>query len=69
MNDDRWSFPIPMGMQRQAGSAPRPRAIKSPPVCPGAVAPEAAIHESDTAAAAKSAIEASAIGAEVRFDY
>ena len=34
--DDRWAFPIPMTMQRQAGSAPKPRSVKSPPVAPAA---------------------------------
>lgn len=39
--DDRWPYPIPMTMQRQAGSAPKPRAIKSPPVAPAADADKA----------------------------
>lgn len=34
--DDRWAYPIPMTMQRQAGSAPKPRSVKSPPVAPAA---------------------------------
>ncbi|MCW5692116.1 MAG: hypothetical protein KIT48_07105 [Pseudolabrys sp.] len=40
--DDRWAYPIPMTMQRQAGSAPKPRAVKSPPVAPSAVPDETA---------------------------
>lgn len=39
--DDRWAYPIPMTMQRQAGSAPKPRAVKSPPVAPAAAPDEA----------------------------
>jgi len=32
--DDRWAYPTPMGMQRQTGSAPKVRAVKSPSVSP-----------------------------------
>lgn len=32
--DDRWSYPIPMTMQRHSGSAPKPRKVTSPPVAP-----------------------------------
>ncbi|HWK95080.1 MAG TPA: hypothetical protein VNR39_06630 [Pseudolabrys sp.] len=39
--DDRWSYPIPMTLQRHTGSAPKPRAVVSPPVAPAA-APETA---------------------------
>ncbi len=38
--DDRWPYPISLTMQRHSGSAPKPRAITSPPVAP-AVEPEA----------------------------
>jgi len=50
--DDRWAYPIPMTMQRQAGSAPKPRAVKSPPVAPSAVPDETAAAKSTDAPAA-----------------
>ena len=52
--DDRWAYPIPMAMQRQAGSAPKPRTVKSPPVAPSAAANEttAGTVKSDGAAPA-----------------
>ncbi|WP_137043661.1 hypothetical protein [Pseudolabrys sp. FHR47] len=58
--DDRWAFPTPMRMQRQAGSAPAPRAVKSPPVCPGAAADDVAARETAHAATAESTSEAEA---------
>lgn len=50
--DDRWAYPIPMAMQRQAGSAPKPRTVKSPPVAPSAAPRDgiAATAEADGAA-------------------
>lgn len=42
--DDRWAFPTPMGMQRQAGSAPKPRAVTAPPVAPS-IDTDAAPHD------------------------
>lgn len=56
--DDRWAYPIPMTMQRQAGSAPKPRTIKSPPVAPSVPDENAAAKTTDAAAAS-----------EIRFDY
>lgn len=40
--DDRWPYPISMTMQRHSGSAPKPRAVTSPPVAPAADADTAA---------------------------
>lgn len=39
--NDRWAYPTPMRMQRQSGSAPKARAVKSPPVAPEAEADKA----------------------------
>lgn len=47
--DDRWAFPIPMTMQRQAGSAPKSRNVESPPVVPSD-AGEAAVKAGGDAA-------------------
>ena len=58
--DERWAFPIPMTMQRQAGSPPKPLSIKSPPVAPSGT-PCAMPGE-----AVKDAVETEA---EIRFDY
>ena len=58
--DDRWAFPIPMTMQRQAGSAPKPRTVESPPVVPCPVPGEAAAVRGSSQEAANS---------ELRFDY
>lgn len=41
--EDRWPYPIPMTMQRQAGCAPKPRPVKSPPVAPAAEADKAVL--------------------------
>ena len=56
--DDRWAYPIPMTMQRQAGSAPKPRKVESPPVAPSVPDENAAAKTTDAAAAS-----------EIRFDY
>jgi len=40
--DDRWPYPISMTMQRQTGSAPKPRAVSSPSVAPAVDADKAA---------------------------
>lgn len=58
--DERWAFPIPMTMQRQAGSAPKPHNIKSPPVAPAD--PPCAMPGEGV----KDAVETEA---EIRFDY
>jgi len=50
--DNRWAYPIPMTMQRQAGSAPKPRSVKSPPVAP-ATDDNAAGKTTDPAAASE----------------
>jgi hypothetical protein len=59
--DDRWAYPIPMTMQRQAGSAPKPRNVKSPPVAPCTVPSEIAAAERGNAPGAAES--------EIRFDY
>ena len=47
--DDRWPYPIPMTMQRQTGSAPKPRAVSSPPVAPAPDADKARDSRPDAA--------------------
>ncbi|MBS0245518.1 MAG: hypothetical protein JSR61_02780 [Proteobacteria bacterium] len=64
--DDRWAFPIPLTMQRQAGSAPKPRTVKSPPVAPRAV-PDQGKSQGETADTAQS--DADAMNYEIGFDY
>ena len=48
--DDRWAYPIPMTMQRQAGSAPKPRKVESPPVAPAVPGDNATARSADGAA-------------------
>lgn len=51
--DDRWTYPISMTMQRHSGSAPKPRAVPSPPVTPSADPAEAPVDgKAETARAA-----------------
>ncbi|MBS0534877.1 MAG: hypothetical protein JSR72_12545 [Proteobacteria bacterium] len=54
--DDRWAYPIPMTMQRQAGSALKPRNIESPPVAPCTVPSETAAERGSAKEAAESEI-------------
>ena len=53
--DDRWAYPISMTMQRQAGSAPKPRSVTSPPMAPSAGPDDAATARTTAATAASEA--------------
>ena len=55
--DDRWAYPIPMAMQRQTGSAPKPRTVMSPSVAPSAVPDKAGRDDIVGAAKSESAAE------------
>ena len=47
---DRWSYPIPMTMQRHTGSAPRPRELMRPVTAmPHTAAPETTPADTETA--------------------